>query len=370
MGILKFDPNQGEKKVLPKKPKNHQANHDESDFSDELFANYNITPDWEEAFWTATNPEPGMLSTPEAGLLNITDHLLNFGERDITQGQDLVTPDHVMTDAAEPMMVEEDVWNIDVDVNNDTIVPQEANVIAVKMENEELNDCWGFNSFHAPPSMVEGILDLESVNYGSNPVAQKSYEHLPDEVESIYNMDLIQFAIGESGLDGLLDSKDEKDMSIVKTEGNLFSFLEDEPVATTSSFIYAANKSITTNQDTTPFTLTKIERNSKITKKSALKRRPGRPERKNPILITEVPKQGSVLLTDDQMKSLKYRRARDLNNEASKRCRQNRKEKQQEKERECEELAERNRELKQMLLAKEEEMEAWKAKCRLVGYPC
>jgi len=177
-------------------------------------------------------------------------------------------------------------------------------------------------------------------------------------------MDLVQFAIGESGLDRLLDSKEEIDMSIVKTE--------DEPVATTSSFIHAADNSITTIQHTASFTVTKIERefNSKITKKSALKRRPGRPERKTPILITEVPKQGSVMLTDDQMKSLKYRRARDLNNEASKRCRQNRKEKQQEKERECEELAERNRELKQMLLAKEEEMEAWKAKCRLVGYPC
>jgi len=366
MGILKFDPIQGEKKVLPKKPKNNQSNHLESDFSDELFANYNITPDWEEALWTATNPEPGVLSTPEVGMLNITEYPLNFGERDITQGQELVYPDHAMTDAAEPVMMEEDVWNIDVDVKIDTIVPQEANVIAenvVKNETEELNDCWGFNSFHAPPSIVEGILDLESVNYGSDPVAQKPYElHLPNEVDSIYNMDLVQFAIGESGLDGLLDSKEEIDMSIVKTE--------DEPVATTSSFIHAADNSITTNQDMTPFTLTKIERNSNIMKKSALKRRPGRPERKTPILITEVPKQGSVMLTDDQMKSLKYRRARDLNNEASKRCRQNRKEKQQEKERECEELAERNRELKQMLLAKEEEMEAWKAKCRLVGYPC
>jgi len=368
MGIFKNDPIQGEKKVLPKKPKNNQSNHLESDFSDELFANYNITPDWEEALWTATNPEPGILSTPEVGMLNTTEHPLSFGGGDITQGKDLVTPDHVMTDAAEPMMVEEDVWNIDVDVDvsNDTIVPQDANVIAVvKNETEKLNDCWGFNSFHAPPSMVEGILDLESVNYGSDPVAQKPYElHLPDEVESIYNMDLVQFAIGESGLEGLLDSKEEIDMSIVKTE--------DEPVATTSSFIHASDNSITTIQDTASFTLTKIGRefNSKITKKSALKRRPGRPERKTPILITEVPKQGSVMLTDDQMKSLKYRRARDLNNEASKRCRQNRKEKQQEKERECEELAERNRELKQMLLAKEEEMEAWKAKCRLVGYPC
>ena len=101
-----------------------------------------------------------------------------------------------------------------------------------------------------------------------------------------------------------------------------------------------------------------------------LKRKAGRPERQTPIQITEVPKNGSVTLTTDQLRSLKYRRSRDLNNEASKRCRKNRKEKLNMKEQECEELAEKNRELAEQVLAKITEVEAWKVRCRAVGYSC
>jgi len=99
-----------------------------------------------------------------------------------------------------------------------------------------------------------------------------------------------------------------------------------------------------------------------------VKRKAGRPERQTPIQITEVPKISG--LTEDQLKSLKYRRSRDLNNEASKRCRKNRKEKQQEKERELYEMAERNKELTMMLQQKEAELETWKERCRGIGYCC
>lgn len=109
-----------------------------------------------------------------------------------------------------------------------------------------------------------------------------------------------------------------------------------------------------------------------LTNQSApvMKRKPGRPERQTPIQITEVPKNGSVTLTTDQLRSLKYRRSRDLNNEASKRCRKNRKEKQNKKEQECEELAEKNRELTEQMLSMETDVEAWRVRCRAVGYYC
>ena len=101
-----------------------------------------------------------------------------------------------------------------------------------------------------------------------------------------------------------------------------------------------------------------------------LKRRAGRPEKQTPIQITEVPKNGSLTLTNDQLRSLKYRRSRDMNNEASRRCRKNRKEKQNKKEQECEELPEKNRELTEHVVDMETEVEAWKVRCRATGYCC
>ena len=73
-------------------------------------------------------------------------------------------------------------------------------------------------------------------------------------------------------------------------------------------------------------------------------------------------------MTSDQLRSLKYRRSRYLNNEASRRCRKKRKETQNKKEQECEELAEENRELAEQVLDRETEVEAWKARCRTIGY--
>lgn len=51
-------------------------------------------------------------------------------------------------------------------------------------------------------------------------------------------------------------------------------------------------------------------------------------------------------LTEAELQDLRYRRMRDLNNEASKRCRENRKNKFEKLEAECEELKERNLQLK------------------------
>merc|ERR1711931_136574 len=134
----------------------------------------------------------------------------------------------------------------------------------------------------------------------------------------------------------------------------------DQPVATTSSFLHTTDNSIMAVPTTFPEK--NVDGNLRIIAGGkVLKKKPGRPERKTPIQITEIPKKGSVGLTEDKLKAAKYRRARDLNNEASKRCRQNRKEKQQTKERECQELAEKNRELSLKMLEIEAELEAMKA---------
>ena len=66
MGILQVDTGQeGKMKVLPKKPKQTSPDPTTSDFTDELFSNYTMTPSWEEAFLMATSPEQVVLNTPE-----------------------------------------------------------------------------------------------------------------------------------------------------------------------------------------------------------------------------------------------------------------------------------------------------------------
>ena len=98
-----------------------------------------------------------------------------------------------------------------------------------------------------------------------------------------------------------------------------------------------------------------------------LKRRAGRPERETPIQITEVPKKGSATMTDDQLRWLKKQRARDLNTEASKRFRDNRKKRRQMMERECEDLERKNCELKRDMRSIEAEVDSLKERCRSRG---
>ena len=97
------------------------------------------------------------------------------------------------------------------------------------------------------------------------------------------------------------------------------------------------------------------------------KRGAGRPERETPIQITEVPNKGSATMTDDQLRWLKKQRARDLNTEASKRFRDNRKKRRQMMERECEDLERKNCELKRDIRSIEAEVNTWKKRCRSRG---
>ena len=77
----------------------------------------------------------------------------------------------------------------------------------------------------------------------------------------------------------------------------------------------------------------------------------GRPARQEPITITEVPEIG---LTKEQRQALKYRRMRDLNNEASRRCRKARKAKANKAEALLDEEQNKNENLR----AKKQKMEA------------
>eukprot|EP00092_Neocalanus_flemingeri_P068132 GFUD01083211.1.p1 GENE.GFUD01083211.1~~GFUD01083211.1.p1 ORF type:complete len:355 (-),score=116.06 GFUD01083211.1:166-1230(-) len=352
MGILKFDSNQeGEKKLLSKKPKQINSDPDPAEFSDGLFSDCRLETSWEDALMLATVPEHSILNTPE------------------------------------PMMEEENpfnsVWEIDV---HSSAAPSDYFLIAEnnnesemftfpKEASEDLDDCWGYGSFHAPAAMVEGINIDENAERNNNVTDNKASKKDTAEIDLIYNMDIVQFALGESGLDGFLSEvasndshmvpDDETDKAVTFTD-----LLAIQPVATTTTFFHPSGNLLTIDPTAISLHLPNLQAEAVVAKKSkpSLKRSVGRPERQTPLEITEVPRKGSVCLTPDQMRSLKYRRMRDLNNEASKKCRKNRKVKQSVKEQGCQKLEEKNRMLKEKMLIKESEVAVWRAKCRAMGY--
>merc|ERR1712038_573039 len=75
----------------------------------------------------------------------------------------------------------------------------------------------------------------------------------------------------------------------------------------------------------------------------------GRPARGKPIEVTQIPTALIEKLSEVELTSLKYRRMRDLNNEASRKCRENRKKKAATADVEMELEMEKNRQLKATL---------------------
>lgn len=349
MGILQLDLHQDRKKVLPKKPKQTVPERDQ-----ELFSDYGLHTSWEEALWEATVPN-----------------------------QSLNTPEQTMMEEENPFS---SVWDINVDVSGDSAAPSEACVVAEnnnepevysfpKEIDENVDDCWGHGTFHAPAALVEGISlneDKKNIHIGVN---NNVIDENDAEVSAIYNLDIVKFALGESGLDGFLgqDTIHDTSMVIDDAKDEFFSMpdlLTIQPIATTANFIHTTETFITIDPTAISLNFPNLQSNPEVAKKSKLvvKRSVGRPERQTPLEITEVPKKGSISLTVDQMRSLKYRRMRDLNNEASKKCRKNRKQKLNIKDQEYQELEEKNRLLTEHKLAMELEVEAWRARCRAFGY--
>merc|ERR1719273_1921646 len=64
--------------------------------------------------------------------------------------------------------------------------------------------------------------------------------------------------------------------------------------------------------------------------KTSMKKKPGRPEREGPYNIPSIPTRNARMgMSEEELQGLKYRRMRELNNQASKACRAKRKNKQQ-----------------------------------------
>jgi len=89
--------------------------------------------------------------------------------------------------------------------------------------------------------------------------------------------------------------------------------------------------------------------------KTSMKKKPGRPEREGPYNIPPIPTRNARMgMSEEELQGLKYRRMRELNNQASKACRAKRKNKQQAMEEELVVEQEKNLRLRQQLEVMEE----------------
>lgn len=103
---------------------------------------------------------------------------------------------------------------------------------------------------------------------------------------------------------------------------------------------------------------TKLHRIEKTS--MSIKKKPGRPERQEPFVITEVPSKKCVSVSQEELEVLKYRRMRDLNNRASQLCRAKRRNKQAMLEEELQELENKNQKLQEKLATMEKEADYYR----------
>jgi len=150
------------------------------------------------------------------------------------------------------------------------------------------------------------------------------------------NFDIVKFAMGESGVRSHEDAPDTCNITIP-----LLQNIKSEPEFEMMEPVDNVNIEI-------------IE--EKPRKKA------GRPVNKNPITVTEIPRGAIGKLSDEEIKALKYRRMRELNNKASRRFRQKKKEEERNHQEILKEFQERNMELKLKLAQMEEDVAMWRAK--------
>jgi len=198
--------------------------------------------------------------------------------------------------------------------------------IAIDTDFSQPEEIWGYKTFNddddfgicAPPSIVEGTVQIGNVEeflINVEEPVELMVEESTKQTFDVETNDVLKWIIDDQQID---------DLPI---------FENPQPEVTTEMHAVPVNLSETS---TTPFFVEEIPEISQLTK-------------------VEVK-------TEDLGEDEKYRKMRSQNNEASRKCRMNRKRKQQDMEEECELLQERNTFLKSRLEEIEQEVKVWKKK--------
>lgn len=169
------------------------------------------------------------------------------------------------------------------------------------------------------------------------------------------SFDLVQFAMGQSGL---IEAKaDEIDTGSKK--------IKLDPEVVQMELVNNVDIEIIQEHDIKlePAGEPLMEPNTQANTASIQERKrkkPGRPTNKEPINVTQIPRDESRL-SEQELKALKYRRTRDLNNKASRRFRQRKKEEDDLAQQELLQLEARNLELRRTLAQMEKDMALMRA---------
>jgi len=247
-----------------------------------------------------------------------------FSDTEETPGPEVVTPSPPPTQfhdyAMPPSGPEEEVWG---DLSLVSVSPMEV-------EGRQFID---------PVAEMEQKVNADTTVNSNEPMT----------VNEAQNFDIVEFAMGESGV-GL--DEDEK-------------LTEDEPTKTTmdtdEDYIPDLKKIKTEPREFVemkPVENVSIEVIEETPRRR--KRRVGRPINNNPITITEIPV--ACKLSDNELRALKYQRTRELNNKASRRFRLNKKKREEQSLQELEQLRAQNHHLQQTLDSMEKEVALWKEK--------
>eukprot|EP00091_Calanus_sinicus_P007692 TRINITY_DN1887_c0_g2_i2.p1 TRINITY_DN1887_c0_g2~~TRINITY_DN1887_c0_g2_i2.p1 ORF type:complete len:294 (+),score=96.56 TRINITY_DN1887_c0_g2_i2:59-883(+) len=199
--------------------------------------------------------------------------------------------------------------------------------ITVDTDFSQPEEIWGYTTFNndddfgicAPPSIVEGTVENENVEGNLMHVElplESEVGGIPETTFEIENTDVLKWIINDQQIDDL----------------PIINISQVEPTTVTHTIPLALPES----SGTTTFFVEEI------------------PQTSQPIKIE--------VKTEDLREDEKYRKMRSQNNEASKKCRINRKRKQEDMEEECKLLQERNVFLKSRLEEMEQEVKAWKKK--------
>jgi len=198
--------------------------------------------------------------------------------------------------------------------------------ITIDTDFSQPEEIWGYKTFNddddfgicAPPSIVEGTLQIGNVEellINVEEPVELMVEESTKQTFDVETNDVLKWIIDDQQID---------DLQI---------FENPQPEVTTEMHTVPVNLP---ESSTTTFFVEEIPEISQLTK-------------------VEVK-------TEDLGEDEKYRKMRSQNNEASRKCRMNRKRKQQDMEEECELLQERNTFLKSRLEEIEQEVKLWKKK--------
>jgi len=165
----------------------------------------------------------------------------------------------------------------------------------------------------------------------------------PNAANEGQTFDIVKFAVEESGVE--LDEE----------------LTEDEPAKTTMDEDYIPDLKKIKAEPTEFVEMEPVENVSiEVIEETSRKRRVGRPINNNPITVTEIPR--ACKLSANELKALKYQRTRELNNKASRRFRQKKKEREAQELQELGQLRAQNYQLQLTVDIMEKEVALWKAK--------